>query len=65
MPTMSALLMCFLELQGSGFNFGAASTPSTPAFGASNPIFGAANAGECLLHANVFSAHQSFFMHDL
>ncbi|CAK0758941.1 hypothetical protein CVIRNUC_002659 [Coccomyxa viridis] len=31
---------------GSGFNFGAASTPSTPAFGASNPIFGAANAGQ-------------------
>ena len=51
MPTMSAMLTCFLGEQGSGFNFGAASTPSTPAFGASNPIFGAANAGNlCSMH---------------
>jgi hypothetical protein len=33
-------------MQGTGFNFGAASTPSTPAFGASNPIFGSATGGE-------------------
>lgn len=33
-------------MQGTGFNFGAASTPATPAFGASNPVFGAASAGK-------------------
>ncbi|CAL5227117.1 g10026 [Coccomyxa viridis] len=31
---------------GTGFNFGGASTPTTPAFGASNPIFGAAPSGQ-------------------
>lgn len=51
--------------QGSGFGFGAASTPATPAFGASNPVFGAASTPgttACLTLPTHFDARQALYI---